>query len=49
MSTTGNVEQTQTGIQYAVQYADGVNNKQGKTVHETVLYTERNTERQKDK
>ena len=45
MSTTGNVEQTQTGTQYAVQYAeqysvqrtDNVNNKQGQTVHETVL------------
>ena len=45
MSTTGNVELTQTGIQYAVQYAvqyagqraDDVNNKQGQTVHETVL------------
>ena len=45
MSMTGNVEQTQTGIQYAVQYAvqyagqrtDYVNNEQGPTVHETVL------------
>ena len=49
MSMTGNVEQTQTGIQYAEQRADDVNNEQGKTVHETVLYTERNTERQIDK
>ena len=49
MSMTGNAEQTQTGIQYAEQRADDVNNEQGKTVHETVLYTERNTERQIDK
>ena len=36
---TGNVEQTLTGIQHAMQRADDVKYKKGQSVHKTVLLT----------